>query len=757
MFLLQGIERTDLRIHRIARAALAWTIVLGISSLLVLQGREAVRGAGRRLGFLPGPGTLGVRVTSVEPGEPADRSGVRVGDEILAAAGRRVTGVADYEEAAAGFEPGRPVALRIARGGRAFDVRVVPGAPPRWLPFLLNLLTAAGFLAVALLALAQGSGLRGGLLVAFSTAAAVEIALPVDLVGRPLLGAAALSAYYLLTGLQVGIEMHLTSLIPERAGWLRRRPWIVPAWYAAGLGVGIAGVATCLTEQIYGHPVLPWTLDGVDRLFQDAVLPLWSLAVTLLLTAQALRHPEPRGRQQAALVLAATIPWMVFLMGGAALDLAGFTLPDWTGPLETLILLCYPAAFFAAIFRYDLFDIERAARRGLIYSLLTSALMLVFYAALGAGGALFSRLVADRGSVWGVSGATLVLGLLFAPLRRSLHRLIDRRFFPERYALRQRLIALAGELPALARLPQMGRHLIERLAAIFLARSATLLIADPETGLLSVLASTRDLSGSDPLVPLDDPGVERLRRAGRPLATGQLAISGLGADGVAVPLCSQDRLIGVLIVGSKEGGHAYPAEELDLLNLLAHHAATMFENARLFASATYEGLTGLLRREAILEQLDRELERALRYGRPLTVAMADLDHFKRINDRHGHLAGDALLRRIAQVLAGGLRGTDWIGRYGGEEFLLVLPETGMEGAAAVAEKIRRQVEGTPVPLDEEGTAARVTISIGLASLSGIAEAGRERKAAGRDLIAAADRSLYAAKDGGRNRVVPRVA
>src|SRR3954452_9731105 len=151
-------------------------------------------------------------------------------------------------------------------------------------------------------------------------------------------------------------------------------------------------------------------------------------------------------------------------------------------------------------------------------------------------------------------------------------------------------------------------------------------------------------------------------------------------------------MIGLLMVGRKEGARAWPAEELDLLNLLAHHVATVFENARLFESATYEGLTGLLRREAILEQLDRELERAQRYGRPLTIAMADLDHFKEVNDRQGHLAGDALLKRISQVASTGLRSTDWMGRYGGEEFLLVLPETGMAGACGVAEKIRALVQ-----------------------------------------------------------------
>ena len=753
-----------MRLHRVSRAALGWAIVLGVSGLLFLQAREAVRGSGRRLGFEPETGTRGVRVAQVSPGDPADRGGLRAGDEILSADGRRVASVAEYETAAGGFERGRSVALRIARGGRLLDLAPVPGTPPRWLPLLLTSLTALGFLAVALLALAQGDDLRVGLLFAFSSVAAVEISLPVGLIGRPLLSAAAFSSYYLLTGLEIGLEMHLSSLIPERPGWLCRRPWIVPLYYGAGLGIGGASAATSLAEQVLGRRAFPWTMEQVDGLLRFGVLPAWALAVTLLLASQALRSPEPRGRQQAGLVLAAAIPWMLFTIANTALELAGSPPPDWTGPLETLVLLCYPVALFAAIFRYDLFDIELAVRRGLIYTLLTGSLVLVFYAALGAGGVIFSRLVEGRESVWAASGATLLLGLLFAPLRRWLQRLIGRRFFPERYALRQRLIALAGELPALGKLPRMGEHLVERLAAIFLARSAALLTANPETGLLTVLASTRGNLGigmeTGRIFPLDDPGVEHLRRAGRPLPAAQLAARGSAftrygpaLDGLAVPLLGQERLIGLLIVGPKEGSRAYPAEELDLLNLLAHHVAIVFENARLFASATYEGLTGLLRREAILEQLDRELERALRYDRPLTVAMADLDHFKAINDRHGHLAGDSLLRRMAQVIAGGLRGTDWIGRYGGEEFLLVLPETGMEGAAAVAEKIRHAVQGTPVPLDD-GAAARATVSIGLASLDGAAGQGKVR---GRDLIAAADRSLYEAKHAGRNRVFPRVA
>ncbi len=215
---------------------------------------------------------------------------------------------------------------------------------------------------------------------------------------------------------------------------------------------------------------------------------------------------------------------------------------------------------------------------------------------------------------------------------------------------------------------------------------------------------------------------------------------------LVVPVMTHDTLIGVILLGEKAGGATYLGEETELIGLLSHHVASVFENARLFESATTDNLTGLLRRETVLAHLDRELQRAIRYARPLAVAMADLDHFKEINDRYGHLAGDAVLKRVAQAITSGLRSADLVGRYGGEEFLFVLPESDEEGALVVAEKIRCAVADIQLRLDGK-TVLSVTVSIGLSSLTQLGGA-----ATAEALIAAADRKLLEAKTAGRDQI-----
>jgi diguanylate cyclase (GGDEF)-like protein len=174
------------------------------------------------------------------------------------------------------------------------------------------------------------------------------------------------------------------------------------------------------------------------------------------------------------------------------------------------------------------------------------------------------------------------------------------------------------------------------------------------------------------------------------------------------------------------------------------HKQSRLEEAlkRMSELAQMDELTRTLNRRAIMERLREEIDRAHRYGAPLTVMMIDIDHFKQVNDRFGHPEGDHVLRDVAELLRTSIRVSDQIGRYGGEEFLVLLPETTVPAAADLAERLRRTIIDATFVLGEF-VQHRVTISAGLAALTDTSETIDR-------LLMHADNALYTAKADGRN-------
>ncbi|MEK6282439.1 MAG: sensor domain-containing diguanylate cyclase [Acidobacteriota bacterium] len=215
------------------------------------------------------------------------------------------------------------------------------------------------------------------------------------------------------------------------------------------------------------------------------------------------------------------------------------------------------------------------------------------------------------------------------------------------------------------------------------------------------------------------------------------------ADAV-VPLVYQGSYVGLLLVRSDDVTRAWADNELLLLHTVADQLAVAVNQAHLFAQmqeqALTDGLTGCYNRRSFELQLERDLHLATRMRQPLSLIMLDLDHFKHINDQAGHDAGDMALRMLADNLRAELRAVDTPARFGGDEFVIILPQANTEGATLVAERLRRRIEQTEVP--EFG---RVTASFGVATFP--------THASSRDtLVVAADRALYSSKNAGRNRV-----
>jgi len=272
-----------------------------------------------------------------------------------------------------------------------------------------------------------------------------------------------------------------------------------------------------------------------------------------------------------------------------------------------------------------------------------------------------------------------------------------------------------------------------------------LVLSGPQLGEVFSLASGRALligRREDCDVPIRDDGVSR-RHA-------ELVVKGSGAT-----LRDLGSANGVWVDGRRtpearleDGARFQIGGQTTLKFVWADELEARYQ-VRLAEGALQDPLTGLYNRRHFEERLASELAAAQRHDRPVSLLMADVDHFKAINDAHGHLAGDEALKMVAFVLRGAVRKEDVLARYGGEEFVIVARETPFEGAEALAERIRRAVERSRCAW--QGQDLGVTLSIGVTVSVGAAEfvAGRTE----RDLIEAADRALYLAKQAGRNRVV----
>jgi len=186
-----------------------------------------------------------------------------------------------------------------------------------------------------------------------------------------------------------------------------------------------------------------------------------------------------------------------------------------------------------------------------------------------------------------------------------------------------------------------------------------------------------------------------------------------------------------------------PIEAVETLARVRSALRYRRQQIQLAEMATYDSMTKLFNHGILIDLLNRELLVAVRSQTPTAYFMLDADHFKLINDRHGHQVGDEVLIHLAQVLRDSVRRTDSVGRYGGEEFGVVLPNCGEGPALELAERIRSRIDASPVPT---GGGVRVSVSIGVATVP--AGAGTDF----REVVRRADRALYRAKEGGRNRV-----
>lgn len=736
--------------------------VLLCALVAMLLGWSAVdewRFSSERIGVYINLDERGVFIDDVEPATPAERAGVEPGDRLVELQGQRFETVEELERL---FEqhhrPGEPLRAMVERDGEALPIELTPGVAPDVAGLLAQLLLVAAYLGLGFLAARyRHQDPRARLLMIFVALVAIELAMPAGYT----LGSVSMSAvmlYWLLaTGVQFGLELHLVSLIPRRLPVLHRWPRLVGACYLIGVGSGLVLCALAINAWFLATDAADSWLANAET----AVMLAWAVSVAAILAWQAWRAPATRDRSQALLVLAGLVPWAVYITTSILWSGWETLNPRTAEHIENVVLLIFPATVFLAIFRYGLFDVESLVRRGLVYGAVAGLLILGLYTLLTTALPLTEQWLGRQAGQWLVTACALLIGILFRPLRQGIERLVERGLFPRRRALRHRLVEIARSLSGLNRLEVLIQQLADDTRdALDLSWSAVIVVEEGEHPTRSAGSEGIEQRDRDRLATMlhaRSAAFERLDELRTPVTINRLRrdnaqsaedLNRLGAE-VLVPLYFQRRMIGILCLGRKRNGELFRREEIELLDLFSHQIATSLENLRLFQDATYEELTGLLRREVILRQLETEAARAIRQGSALSMFMIDIDHFKAANDRHGHLFGDRILARVAATMRHRVRNIDAIGRYGGEEFLLVLPETDEDGARTLAEELRQAVAGLKFEPPGGNGMVSITVSIGIATTTG--DDSDAARLAHR-LLQDADSAVYRAKSGGRNRI-----
>lgn len=358
----------------------------------------------------------------------------------------------------------------------------------------------------------------------------------------------------------------------------------------------------------------------------------------------------------------------------------------------------------------------------------------------------------------------LLLELLTGRAAARLHRLRLSALHQERQASSRRLLAMLGELSLVETRELLYQRIVAMSCELLRAARGSLMLLDETGEFLRIVAArgiNLEVAASIPL-RLGEGIAGRVAKSGLHLLVTDIEKdSRVGIANrprfqtksfICVPLKAQDRIVGILNLADKETGTTFSDDDLGTLHQLIDHAALLiervavYENARkLEELAARDPLTGLYNRRMLEARFQEELNRCSRLKHHFTIMMLDLDHFKAYNDQCGHIAGDHALKKVSLLLKRSAREMDIVTRYGGEEFCLLLPNTGKEEALFVAERIRRAIETEIFPGETALPTGRLTTSIGVACYPDDGEKFEP-------LVNAADIALYQAKSKGRNRL-----
>lgn len=703
----------------------------------------------------------GLVVTAIQSGSLAEKEGVYLKDLLLSVNGDKVSNLLDYRRKEKSFRYIEQINLSFQRNEKTFTAVLSPEIRISWESIFPAFLIVCVYLSIGFLSLWKKSeDLRVRLLFLLTVFASITIIAPDYFVGQKGIISQILSFFvYASIGILIGVEPHLAMVIPKKKAVLERHPWIIRLLYASGIILAALYLINYF-DYIYqfGYPSLGSTLTVF--LFMTSYHLLVPLLVFGILLHTFFKTPFGVMKSQTKIVLFGIFPWVVGMIWASLSLIIKGMLSPFLVFFNLLTIIPIPIAFSIAIFKYRLFNVELVIRKSLIYGLLTGFLFSVYLGIIGLGSGFLSIFFIKVSSIWIIAFATLLLGLLFNPVRKKIRLHVDKFFFPEKFNLRHELPELSKEIASVIGLNKLVNKILDKLSTLLNMNSSAFLLSDErlETYLVSVTkgkVESLELEKSI-IFSAKEEVIQYIANQKKPLTIRQLPQWTKKSPGfiklqrftteVIIPFHFKNDLIAILLLGGKQSEEIYDREDKNLLAIFSNQVAAMIENSRLFKFATFDDLTGLYRRQIFEKELEKEMERVRRFHRPLVIGLADIDHFKRINDQYGHSAGDIVLKNISICLSSKMRTFDCVARYGGEEFVFFLPETDIESGKKISERLRTTMQKLNISLKENSPPVQVTISVGLTCWD-----GKDKDADPDSLIKLADKALYQAKKRGRNR------
>jgi len=519
---------------------------------------------------------------------------------------------------------------------------------------------------------------------------------------------------------------HFVYTFPDQN---KERPWFFWPIIVTNIVLGIISVSTPLLIASFKIKNDNMVIRG-NNIFIVAVI-LFILFMSILLCSIVIKKMKRlRGRQRVQLkyFLLGISSFLMFLF---LIDLIPLMFGVQEGTRYAAISIIFFVGFTAyAVIKHRLMDIRALAFRSFTYSV-TFGLIVSAYVSV-------AYLITARYQDINAINILTLIGLLalYNPLRRFIENRTDRLFFKGQYNFRELVAKINDTITRNSRnADSLTKKLSEILSSDMKALKVSFYLPDKSAAFKQANTLIKN-NKSVVFDEMEDNSKERI------------LISKLGVQ-VLIGIRTEQNTEAILALGEKKSGDMYSATDLRLLELVAPQMAIALENARLYEQAITDGLTGLYHHRYFHIRLSEELARAQRYELPLSLIMMDLDYFKRINDEHGHQAGDKVLIELSKLIKENVRSCDIVGRYGGDEFVILLPVVGKANKKdyqqtnnQIIERLKKVIEGY------EFTEMRLKLKASL----GVVVYDGKAKTTPDELIKNADKLLYKAKNSGRNAI-----